>query len=69
MIDFACKRFNLDEIIKCGLGLTKTDYFILKFLVEHKTEFSSEAVAKGIEVDLSVIKNNSLFDIGPFINL
>ena len=58
MIDFACKRFNLDEIIKCGLGLTKSDYKIMRFLVATPKEMSSENVAKGVGVDLSTAQRS-----------
>ena len=25
-MDFSCKKFNIDEVIKCSLGLTKSDF-------------------------------------------
>jgi predicted transcriptional regulator len=53
MIDFACKKFNLDEIIKCGLGLSRSDYFILSFLVKQKKELSSNEVSTNTGFDLS----------------
>lgn len=58
MIDFACKRFNLDEIIKCGLGLTKSDYKILKFLVGRSGHFSSGRIATKVGVDLSTAQRS-----------
>ncbi|MBS3079594.1 hypothetical protein J4218_05720 [Candidatus Pacearchaeota archaeon] len=36
MIDFACKRFELREVIKCGFGLTKSDLRIMDFLIKNK---------------------------------
>ena len=53
MIDFACKKFNLDEIIKCGLGLSRSDYSILSFLIKNKKEFSSNEVSSKTGFDLS----------------
>lgn len=53
MIDFACKKFNLDEIIKCGLGLSRSDYFILSFLIKQNKEFSSNQIASKVDFDVS----------------
>ena len=33
MIDFACKRFEIDKIIKCGLNLSKADFKVMKELL------------------------------------
>lgn len=35
MIDFACKKFNLNEVIMCSLSLTKTEFGILTFLLRN----------------------------------
>ena len=32
MIDFACKKLDLDEVMRCGFGITKTEQEILNFL-------------------------------------
>jgi predicted transcriptional regulator len=53
MIDFACKKFDLEEVIKCGLSLTKADFFILKFLIKNNSEFDSLNVSKKLKIDLS----------------
>ncbi|PIN68291.1 MarR family transcriptional regulator, partial [Candidatus Woesearchaeota archaeon CG11_big_fil_rev_8_21_14_0_20_57_5] len=39
MIDFACKHFELDEIIRCGFGLTKGELRLLYSL--ESTEWQS----------------------------
>ena len=33
MLDFACRRFDLREVVKCGLGLSKADFNILEELM------------------------------------
>ncbi len=53
MIDFACKQFNLQDIIKCSLGLTKADVQVFEFLLKSTGSFKTEAIAKKINVDLS----------------
>ena len=50
MIDFACKTFSLDEVIKCSLGLTKSDLKIMEFLIKHSGKFRSYEIAEKLGV-------------------
>ena len=56
MIDFACKRFKLSEIIKCGLGLTRAEYKVLEYFIDHEDLFSTEQLAENIGLNLSTIQ-------------
>lgn len=57
MIDFACKTFELDEIVKCALGLSKADYRILRFMIhECEQPFTSEMLAKRLGLNLSTVQ-------------
>lgn len=56
MIDFACKRFKLDEVIKCGLSLTKAEYRLFEYFVKHHSEFTTEQLAENIELDLTTVQ-------------
>jgi len=56
MIDFACKRFELNGIIKCGLGLTKSDFRVMKYLLENRKQFNSFDIAKSLELDSSTVQ-------------
>jgi predicted transcriptional regulator len=58
MINFACKNFNLDEVIRCGLSLTRSDYNILRFLIKNKKEFSSEDISKKLKIDLTTAQRS-----------
>ncbi len=54
MIDFACKKFDLKEIIKCGLGLSKADCNIMMFLMDNPSEFyTTEKIASKLGLNLS----------------
>jgi predicted transcriptional regulator len=35
MIDFACKKLDLNDVMRCGLGITKTEQDILNFLIKN----------------------------------
>ena len=57
MIDFACKKFNLDEIIKCGLGLTKAELEIMKYFTSHYgEEFTSGELSKVLEMNITTLQ-------------
>lgn len=58
MIDFACKRFDLNEIIKCALGLTKSDFKILKLLISNDNYLTSSNVQKELKLDLSTAQRS-----------
>ncbi|MCR4327113.1 MAG: MarR family transcriptional regulator [Nanoarchaeota archaeon] len=58
MIDFACKKFNLDEIIKCVLGLTKSEFKLLKFLSQNSGKFTTEELSKKLKLDKSTIQRS-----------
>ncbi len=59
MIDFACRRFDLNEVIKCSLALTKSDYRILQLLLSESSEYlSSEEISNKIKVDISTAQRS-----------
>ncbi|MDP2749596.1 MAG: HTH domain-containing protein [Nanoarchaeota archaeon] len=54
MVNFACKKFDLSEIIKCSLSLTKIECKILKFLLKNEDDWlSSTDIAKKMGVGRS----------------
>ncbi len=58
MIDFACKTFELEEVIKCALGLTRADFRILKWLIECRCWQTSEDLAEETGFNLSTVQRS-----------
>lgn len=59
MIDFACKTFSLNEVIKCGLGLTKADIKLMHHMLEESDEwFTTDELAKDLNLNLSTIQRS-----------
>jgi predicted transcriptional regulator len=57
MIDFGCKRFSLDEIIKCSFGLTKADLSIFQHFVRHADGWhTTNDVADAMGLTLSTVQ-------------
>ena len=57
MINFACKRFDVDEIIKCGLGLTKSELSLFYFLVKNsEKEYTTEELAQETKLNITTIQ-------------
>jgi predicted transcriptional regulator len=70
MIDFACKEFDLNDIIKCGLGLTKTEYEILNYFLENKgKELITTKIAEELKLNLTTIQKatKKLYEKGILI--
>lgn len=53
MIDFACKNFQLKEVIKCSLGLSKSDYATFQYLFIKKEFLTTSDIAKKLKLDQS----------------
>lgn len=54
MIDFACRKFGLDEIIKCGLGLTRADMRLFLHMLKNCDErYAAEDLADALRVNKS----------------
>jgi predicted transcriptional regulator len=57
MIDFACKEFDLNDIIKCGLGLTKTEFQIFQYFLENRgKELITTQIADDLKLNLTTIQ-------------
>jgi predicted transcriptional regulator len=57
MIDFACKEFDLDDIIKCSLGMTKAEFKLVRLLLSTDKEwFTTQEISKELKLDLSTVQ-------------
>ncbi len=54
MIDFACKKFDLKEVIRCSLVLTKTEFKIVEYLMKNPSkEFTAQKISQKFKIGLS----------------
>jgi predicted transcriptional regulator len=54
MIDFACKKFDLKEVIRCSLALTKTEFKILEYFINNSDQqFTAQEISKKFNIGLS----------------
>lgn len=59
MIDFACKKFDINETIRCSLNLTKAEFKILEFFMKNSTKrFESKEIAESLDLDLSTVQRS-----------
>jgi predicted transcriptional regulator len=57
MIDFACKSFDLKDVVKCGLGLSKADCKVCMHLIRHMgEEFTTEEIGRQTRLTLSTVQ-------------
>jgi len=56
-MDFACRKISRDEILKCSLGLTKSEIKILKFFINNSNEFyPTDDLSEKLNLKLSTIQ-------------
>ena len=59
MVDFACKEFQIEAVIKCGLNLTKAELQVLKYLLGNDTRwFTTEQIAADLSLDISTVQRS-----------
>ncbi len=58
MIDFACKKFDLTEIIKCSLGLTKADHKLFNYLLYQDQPLTTNEIAEKTGLDRTTIQKS-----------
>jgi predicted transcriptional regulator len=58
-LDFACRTFDINEVIRCGLGLSKTDISIMKKLINSRGKFfTAQEIAISSSLDLSTVQRS-----------
>ena len=50
-VDFACKKIPLEQVIRCGFGLSKTEYALLKLLLNQEKELDINTISKKLGKD------------------
>jgi len=59
MIDFACKEFKVEDVIKCALNLTRADLKVMKyFLNETEQWVDTESLSNVLKLDISTIQRS-----------
>lgn len=58
-MDFACKEFKVEDVIKCALSLTKADLNVMKrFLNEPDKWVDTDALSKSLKLDISTVQRS-----------
>lgn len=59
MIDFACKEFNVEDIIKCALNLTKSDLKVMKYFLNGIDQWvDTESLSRVLDLDISTVQRS-----------
>lgn len=56
MIDFACKKFDIKEIIKCSLNLSRSDFSIMIKMFSYKDFLSSKEISDKVSLDITTVQ-------------
>ena len=59
MIDFACKEFKIEAVIKCGLNLTKADLQVLEYFLQFGQNWlKTETISHELDLNLSTVQRS-----------
>lgn len=56
MFTFACKRISMEEIVRCGFGINKTEYKVLVVLLKNKSELTTMEIAHKLHKERTTIQ-------------
>ncbi len=56
-MNFACKNFNVEEVVRCGFSLTKAEFKILEHLMKNNAEkISAKSISQSLKLELSTVQ-------------
>ncbi len=55
-VDFACRNFELFEVVRCALGLTKGETKVFRYFLESSGWESTKQVSEDLGLDLSTVQ-------------
>ena len=55
-IDFACKSVDLEEVVKCSLGLTRGEYKVFERALKEGEWFTVSTLAKKMRLDRTTVQ-------------
>ncbi|HHV23803.1 MAG: MarR family transcriptional regulator [Methanosarcina sp.] len=59
MIDFACKEFEIEDVIKCALNLTKADLNVMKHILNEEEQWvDTDYLSKVLKLDISTVQRS-----------
>ncbi|MGM5488797.1 MAG: helix-turn-helix domain-containing protein [Nanobdellota archaeon] len=58
MLDFACKKFDMQDVIRCSLGLTKAECRLLNYLLGEPEPLTTAEIAKNLDIDRTTVQKS-----------
>ncbi|MFO7711005.1 MAG: helix-turn-helix domain-containing protein [Candidatus Woesearchaeota archaeon] len=58
MLNFACKTFDMQDIIRCSLGLSKSECRLLNFLLGEHEALTTSEIAKRLDIDRTTVQKS-----------
>jgi predicted transcriptional regulator len=56
-MNFACKNFKIEEVIRCSLSLTKAEFKMLEYFMRNQSEkISTDKISKDLGLNLSTVQ-------------
>ena len=58
MINFACRKIKLEELIRCSLGLSRSDYKLFDFLLNKEGNHTIKDLSEELSLDRTTIQKS-----------
>lgn len=58
MIDFACKRYSIEEILRCSLSLRRSEFRVFHYLLSARAPLSSQELSKKLSLDVTSVQRS-----------
>ncbi len=58
MIDFACKKLDIEDIIRCSFALSKSEYQVLIFLIKQNQPLTPKKIKNKLKIDLTTVQRS-----------
>lgn len=58
MINFACRKIELSELIRCSLDMSKAEYKIFVYMLGNKNTFTVKELSKKLGLDRTSIQKS-----------
>jgi predicted transcriptional regulator len=56
MITFACKKIQIEDLVRCSFELSKTEYSVLLFLLQEKENYSVIEIAEKMNFERTTVQ-------------
>ncbi len=55
-MEFACKKINIEEVVRCSLGMKKPEFKLFNFMLEHNKRFTIIELSRKLSLNRTTVQ-------------